>query len=220
MFPLRSTCRSLPACITAFFLMIAPAQATTIDTDTLSLAGGDPTQLGRLTRNGVPSDWSTAKPFPGVTSPTTSFHYKTLDLDITALEAGFTYGGFIQIDFDSPFVTTFLSAYLDFYNPLNLATNYLGDAGFSGNLVSGDPAFFQVFVPQAHHLILVLNETGTNAGLGLAGGLVVEAFADTEFTDLAVPEPGSLVLLASGVAFAARRFRRVAAIRRDAASTS
>jgi hypothetical protein len=208
------------AWIVAFGLMAGLAQATPIYSDTLVLGAGDPTQLGRLTRDGVPSDWSAPKPFPGVFNPTTTYHYKTLDLDIAALEAGFTYGGFIQIDFDSDATTTFLSAYLDSYNPLNLAANYLGDPGFSGNAFPGTPQFFQVFVPSAHHLVLVLNETLPNGGLGLPGGLLVEAFADSEFTDLSsVPEPGTLVLLASGMAFAARRFRRGATARRYAAST-
>ncbi len=123
---------------------------------------------------------------------------------------GLSYGGFIQIDFDSTATTTFLSAYLDAYSPSNLATNWLGDAGTSGNFFGVDPLFFQVVVPSAHDLVLVLNETTTNGGLNLPGDVTVEAFADTEFTDLSpasVPEPSTLLLLMCGIAFvAARRF--------------
>jgi hypothetical protein len=194
-----------------FFVMGGLAQATTITTDTLVIGAGDPTQLGRLTRDGVISDWSAPKPFPGVFNPATTYHYTTLDLDISALEAamGLAYGGFIQVNFDSLAATTFLSAYLDFYNPLNLATNYLGDPGFSGNPLPSDPAFFQVVVPAAHHLILVLNETVTNAGINVPGNLVVEAFSDTEFTDLQpIPEPGTLALLYSGMAILRTTRRR------------
>jgi hypothetical protein len=195
----------------AFFLMGGLAQATTITTGTLVVGAGDPTQLGRLFRDGVISDWSAPKPFPGVANPTTTYHYTTLDLDISALEAGMglAYGGFIQINFDSASANTFLSAYLDSYNPLNLAANYLGDPGSSGNPFGVDPAFFQVVVPAAHHLILVLNETLPNGGLNLPGGLVVEAFSDTEFTDLqAIPEPGTLALLFSGMAILRTTRRR------------
>jgi hypothetical protein len=206
--------RALPV-MAAFFLMGGLAQATTIATDTLVIGAGDPTQLGRLSRDGVPSDWSvTPKPFPGVINPTTTYHYITRDLDIAALEASmsFAYGGFIQVNFDSSAATTFLSAYLDSYNPLNLATNYLGDAGFSGNPFPGDPGFFQVVVPAAHHLILVLNETTPNGGLNLPGNLVVEAFSDTEFTDLeAIPEPGTCALLFYGMAILRTMRRRRAA---------
>jgi len=209
MFSLRKRCTSfcdgrVLLVLAAFFLMGGLAQATTIHIGTLEIEAGDPTQLGRVSRDGVPSDWSvTPKPFPGVINPTTAYHYTTLDLDITALEAGMglNYGGFIQVNFDSTAATTFLSAYLDSYNPLNLAANYLGDSGFSGDPFGVDPGFFQVVVPASHHLILVLNESVPNGGLNLPGNLVVEAFSDTEFTDLeAVPEPGTCALLFSGMA--------------------
>jgi hypothetical protein len=193
----------------AFFLMGGLAQATTIYTDTLTITGADSTQLGRLSRDGVPSDWSGTKAFPGAINPALTYHYITRDLDLIALESGFVYGGYIQVDFDSNSVNTFLSAYLDSYNPANLATNYLGDAGFSGNGFLGDPGFFQVFVPAAHHLILVLNETTPNAGLNFPGALQVEAFTDTQFTDLeAVPEPGTWALLLSGTAILLTTRRR------------
>jgi hypothetical protein len=196
--------------IAAFLVMGGLAQATTISLNTLTIGAGDPTQSGRLSRNGVPQDWSGGEAFPGVINIGTSYHYMTLDLDITALEAGFNYGGFIQLDFDSIPTTTFLSAYLDSYSPANMSTNFLGDAGTSGNFFGVDPLFFQVVVPSGHHLVLVLNETATNAGLNLPGALTVEAFADTDFTDLTpastpVPEPASLTLLASGIALLARR---------------
>ena len=217
MFSLRKRCTSscgrvLLAMAAFFLLMGGLAQATTIHTDTLVIGAGDPTQLGRVSRDGVPSDWSvTQKPFPGVINPTTTYHYTTLDLDITALEAGLglVYGGFIQVNFDSVATTTFLSAYLDSYNPLNLATNYLGDSGFSGDPFGVDPGFFQVVVPFAHHLILVLNESVPNGGLNLPGNLLVEAFSDTEFTDLAsAPEPGTWALLFSGMAILLTTRRR------------
>ena len=216
----RSTTRVSSRCtclvgIAAFFLLGGLAHATTIDLDTLSISATDPIQLGRLSRDGVPADWSAPYPFPGVLNPTTAFHFITRDLDLGALEAGFVYGGFIQIDFDSSTPNTFLSAYLDSYNPSNLASNYLGDAGFSGDPFPGDPGFFQVFVPQGHDLVLVLNETLSNGGLGLPGSLQVEAFSDTEFTDLAaVPEPRTWALLVSGVAILLTTRRRSATLNR------
>ena len=86
----RHTCpfdRRVLLVMAAFFLMGGLAQATTIKTDTLAIGAGDPTQLGRLFRDTVISDWSAPKPFPGVTTATTTYHYTTLDLDISALES-------------------------------------------------------------------------------------------------------------------------------------
>jgi hypothetical protein len=199
--------------IAAFLLMGGLAQATQIfNFPGLTISAGDPTQLGRLSRNGIPQDWSGSEPYPGVINGTLSYHYRTLDLDLAALESGFYYGGFIQVEFDSNSANTFMAAYLNSYNPANLATNFLGDFGFSGDAFPGDPAFFQVFVPSGNHLVLVYNETTPNAGLGAggAGDLLVEAFADTEYTDLVPsPEPGTLTLLGSGIALLVRRrFRR------------
>lgn len=220
MVSLRTLCGRPFVWMGAFFLFACgAAQATLIFTDTTSVTAGDPTQLGRLSRNGVPQDWSGGEAFPGVLNPVTQYHYTTLDLDLTALEAPYVaYGAFLQISFDSIPATTFLSAYLDSYNPLDLAANWLGDPGTSGNFFGVDPLFFQVVVPAGHHLILVLNETsGIGLGLDLPGDILVEAFADTEFTDLTprpnAPEPRTLDLLVCGLAvlFAARRFGRGAA---------
>lgn len=205
MVSLPRLCRRSFLGVSTFLLMGGLAQATTVDFATLTLGAGNPTQLGRLSRNGVPSDWSVAKAFPGTINTGTPYHYTTLDLNLAALESGFEYGGFIQIDFDSPSLNTFLSAYLNSYNPSNEAANYAGDAGLSGNSF-GNPGFFQVFVPSGNDLVLVLNETTSNGGLAQPGNVTVEAFADSQFTDLiATPEPGTLSLLASGIALLARR---------------
>ncbi len=227
MVSLRRYCRcSLAWMGVFFFFACGAAEATLMFAGTSSITGPDPTQLGRLSRNGVPQDWTGSEPFPGVIDATIAYHYTTLNLDLTALEAPYAaYGGFIQISFDSLAATTFLSAYLDAYDPLNLATNWLGDPGRSGNFFGVDPLFFQVVVPAGHHLILVLNETATNGGLDLPGDILVEAFADTDFTDLTprptAPEPGTLDLLVGGLAvlLAARRFggaRRLVAMARYA----
>ena len=211
MVSLRKLCACSLVGMAAFFFMYGVAEATLIFTDTISVTAGDPTQQGRLSRNGIPQDWSGGEAFPGVINPAIAYHYTTLDLDVAALE-GTAYGAFLQISFDSLTANTFLSAYLDSYDPLNLATNWLGDAGTSGNFFGVDPLFFQVVVPNGHHLILVLNDTTSNgAGLNQSGNVLVEAFLNTNYSD--VPEPRTLELLACGlvVLVAARRFGRGAA---------
>src|SRR5260370_39890969 len=195
------------------FLICGAAHGAVIYADVMTIGAGDAAQLGRISRSGIPSEWSAPKTFPGVINTTTSYHYTVLDLNLAALEFPLAYDAYIQIDVDSIYGTTFMSAYLNSYNPLNLAANYLGDAGSSGNYFGTNPISFQFFVPYANHLELVLNETTTNGGVGLPAGVTVEAFVDTGYTDAdatnatTVPEPGTRVLLAVGMAVLAGRAR-------------
>jgi len=189
-------------------LAIAAAQASILMTVTDDvLVAGDPTQLGRLSRDGVPSDWSGPKTFPGVINPTISYHYRTYFIPTPITP-------YIQITVDDPQAAIFSSAYMNTYNPLSMGTNYLGDGGFSGNFFPGSPLFFQVFVPTGSNLVLVINDpVAANAGLGRPYSLVVEGFTDTNFSD-PVPEPSSLFLSGGGLAaavLAASRLRRGAA---------
>jgi|SRR5689334_21335739 hypothetical protein len=178
------------------------------------LALSDSTQLGRLSRSGIPSDWSVAKAFPGVLNTSTSYHYKTYLVDPGI-------ANFIQIDIfeNNNTANMFVSAYDTAYLPnsagspnFGFNTNYLGDAGFSGNPLPNDPNFFQVLVPLGHKLLVVVNDTvSANGGIGTPFHLTVEGFIDSEFTDppvAAVPEPATMLLTASGLAFVVRRRRR------------
>jgi hypothetical protein len=190
-------------------LAAASARATTILDLNGALALSDPTQLGRLSRNGVPQDWTGGEPFSGVLNTTTTYHYHSYLVNV-----GIT--PFVQISVDSNSGNTFFSAYDTAYLPnssgtgnLGFDTNWLGDAGFSGNPFPGDPDFFQVVVPVGHNLLVVVNNTGGgNVGVGDPFHLIVEGFVDTEFTDPpAVPEPATLLLCASGLATFAGRSR-------------
>ena len=176
-------------------LLVSVAQADTLTTFTTSISGSDPTQLGRISRNGIPSDWSGLKVFPGIVNPSTVYNYHTYSVN-----SGVT--PFIFITMDSVPGNTFASAYFPSYNPTNvgpnngLDVNYLGDAGSSGNYFGTNPISFEVYVPVHSNFLVVVN-TSSNAGLGQPFTITVQGFLDDQFTS--TPEPGSLVLLGSGV---------------------
>lgn len=211
------------------------ANADVLYTNTVTLLSTDPTQLGRLSRNDIVSDWSAPKAFPGTINATTSYHYEAISVQVPS---GLS---FLQITIDSNNGDIFAAVYDTSYNPdpvaLNrgLDVNYLGDAGASGNFFGTSPRFFQVVDQTAADsvsgfgtVILVLTETTTNGtGLDSPVDVVVEGFCDADFNGLGqctgdgtgggtgtVPEPGTLAPL--GVAFTAlivayRRKRRAAA---------
>ncbi len=171
-----------------------------------SLVSTDPTQLGRLSRNGQPQDWGLSETFPGVVNPGTTYHYHAYSFAIGATP-------YVQVMIDSNSGTTFLSAYRTSYDPaLGLDVNWLGDAGFSGNLFGTDPISFQVVVDPFSTLVLVVNESLTDGGLGMPYDILVEGFIDTEYTDPpadVVPEPSTLALwMIPLVGLAAARGRR------------
>ncbi len=168
--------------------------ATVFDTGITALSPGTPTQLGRLSRDGIPSDWSSTKTFPGIINPTTSYHFVTYALPILSYQ-------FLQINVDdrSGAANIFVSAYLNSYDPSNKAANYLGDAGGSGNFFGVDPRAFQVIVPTGNALTLLVNDTSAaGAGVGQPYRILVEGFTSTDFNDV-IPEPTSLLLSASGL---------------------
>ena len=185
-------------------LLASVAQADLLTTFTSSISASDPTQLGRISRNGIPSDWSGLKPFPGIINPTTVYNYHTYTVN-----SGVT--PFILITIDSVPANTFASAYFPSYNPSNvppnngLDINYIGDAGFSGNAFGVDPVSFEVFVPVRSNFLVVVNTTSP-VGIGQPFTITVQGFLDDQFTS--TPEPSSLVLLGSGALGVAGLLRR------------
>ena len=197
------------------FLTSAPALALDLFTFDSSLSVASPSQLGRLSRGGLPQDWSGGEAFPGAINPATSYHYDTFLLNVGTTP-------YIQIEMDSTSSNTFISAYDTNYLPgsagapnLGLDVNWLGDAGFSGDAFGVDTVFFQVLVPLNHNLVIVVNGTGTgaSAGLGDPFHILVEGFIDSAFTDPApVPEStagfvglGGLAILIVGAKCRSRR---------------
>jgi hypothetical protein len=198
----------------------APA-AILFDLPSDSIFATDATMTGRLSRNGVAQDWSGDEAFPGVINTTTTYNYKTYSLNVGV-------DSFIQIDMDSVSANTFASAYSGFFLPdsaglpdLGFDTNWLGDAGTSGNFFGTDPVFFQVQVPVDGELVVVINTTAAGAaGLNQPFHLTVEGYIDSEYDDApTTPEPSSALLLGSGFMLVALTagYRKSRASRKPAA---
>jgi hypothetical protein len=189
-------------------LSLGMANAAVISSFTGFLTLTDPTQTGRLSRNNLAQDWSGDEtPFSGVINTTSVYYYQTYVFNVGNTP-------YIQIDTDSLVATTFVSAYQTSYAPdsagtpnFGFDTNWLGDAGASGDPVPGDPRFFQVTAAVNSLLVIVVNQTsvGTNAASGIGSSdpynITVEGFIDTSFDDPpATPEPSTVLLGVTGLA--------------------
>jgi hypothetical protein len=179
------------------------------DTGLLNFAATG-TQFGRISRNGVASDWASPKPCPGVTGAPAARGYETFTVNSDVYS-------YLQISFDDPTVSLFASAYLNSYTPVNVSpnfglnVNYLGDPGLSQPF--GNPSFFQILVAPFANVVIPINEINPGGGAGRPFELLVEGFYDADYNDrTTVPEPSSLMLLGTGAAslVAARRKRHSA----------
>jgi hypothetical protein len=199
-------------------LLVASTQlhATNLYSGTMQLTATDASQLGRMIRNNVASDWSVPKAYPGASSMASTFRYTTLTLDLGTFAAasGVVYAPYIQVSIDSTSVNTFFAAYATSYSATNQAASYLGDPGASGNIFGVKPQVFRFVMPSTTQtLVILMNETVVGAGLNQPGTVRVEAFRDSNFNNLApIPEPASMALFGFGLAalLAVRRASRVA----------
>lgn len=177
-------------------LAAAVAHADVLLDTTDQLIAASPTQLGRLSRNGVPQDWGQSEDFPGVVNPASNYHYKTY-----VVPAGVT--RYVQVMLDSSNPNLFVSAYLTSYSPnsagapnFGFDTNWQGDAGFSGPTFGVDPTYLNVLVPLNASLVVVVSETTPSAGLDSDFRLIVEGYTDSSFTSTTAA-PASITLVSN-----------------------
>lgn len=210
---LRLSLTSLVVAVCLAASLACTAHATPIAFFTDSLSSANSTQLGRPSRNGIPQDWLGSESYPGKINNAFTYFYQTYTFDFSLYPAG----SFVDISFfeQANEANLFISAYSGSYDPNNRATNWLGDEGGSGNFFGTDARYFDVILPANMNLVLVVNNTAKmGGGLNLPYDVAVNAYADTNFTDLTpIPEPSTLITSATGLLGLAGVVRRRLAAR-------
>lgn len=184
--------RGFLVCFAVFTLSITSANGTILLDTTGTIDSTDPTLSQRLARDGFPSDWSFSKSFPGYLGGVGDRLY-----DLWSFSFGPSDPKFVQVIIDDPGALIFSSAHFGVFDPVDVETGYLGDLGTSGNPF-GFPGFYQVIVPTAGDLHILVNRVDIGVSLpSYSYGIIVEAFYDSNFTD--VPEPATVGLSAAGL---------------------
>lgn len=177
-----------------------PAAAVVVTTGSGTIANTDASQTNRVLRNGVASTWAAPKAFPGTIGGTFFFDEVDVSFAPNAAQDVYYQISFTNLDAGSPHAV----AYLNSFDPGNIATNYLGDAGSTPG--AGGTGIFQVKVGAGD--ALVLDFGGVNSQFGRYD-YTVEAFSDADFgQSFGVPEPATWALMLTGFGLAGVSLRR------------
>ena len=190
-------------------MIAAPAQAVVVVSGTGELSSSDPTQVGRVFRDAIPSTWDDPKAFPGTLGGT--FVY---DLINATISFNATQDIYYEIFFSTTNTTVsqpFAVAYEDSFNPLDISQNYIGDSGSSAD-VTGVEASFQVMVSAGGSLLVNFSEV-SNGSLPTLYNYRIEAFSDAnrgeDFGPTGVvPEPASWAMMIAGFGLVGGAMRR------------
>ncbi|HET7080839.1 MAG TPA: S-layer homology domain-containing protein [Chloroflexia bacterium] len=161
-----------PPGATATNTPVVPCGVTGVFTG--SLTASDPVHANSITRTFAPSECDFPKSFPGVTTGN-SYHYDTYTFYNPSNSPQCVT---IQVNSACNYYNNtriFSAAYLNSFDPTNLATNYLGDLGYNaaGNYE------YQVTVPGNSTYVVVVDEYNPGTGCpsytvqvncGIAGG--------------------------------------------------
>lgn len=120
-----------------------------------SITAGDATQTDRIFRDGLPSDCN-GKVYPGEFGSASSFHFDQQSFVNNS-------GAPVCVEITFSATTNMHSvAYLNSFNPANIAQNYLGDLGSVNT--PNTPEGYSVAVPDGATLVIVTHEATADGG--------------------------------------------------------
>lgn len=184
----------LAAAATLALGTLQESEAATVSIGAGSISATDNPGVQTLDRNGIPSQAPVAKPFPGADTFSGGFFY-SLTFDLLNVQPGTT----VSLTTTQSTLNLVLSMYDTSFDPNDLASHYLGDAGVS----SIDPLTFSVTAPGSGHVLIVASTVNLSNTKGFSFA------ADVTYTpNAAVPEPASLAMLSPGVVLVAAMERR------------
>ncbi len=157
-----------PTCSVPTGTIVVNLSGSTIITGALEVT--DPTQTGRLNRNGVPSTCA-GKGFPGLSSTSGERAYKSYTYTNTTASPQC-----ISVTLNTSGTNLFFVTYLGSFVPYSLSTNYLGDVGASS--VSSTAA--QTLAAGAT-MVIVVHDVNPPAGIGVNYTLTINNIAYSAF---------------------------------------
>jgi hypothetical protein len=184
----------------------APASALVIASGSGAITGDEATQTHRVIRNSMPSTWASPKAYPGRVLG--SYFYDLVGIAFAPNASQDVLYEITHTNLDD--VTPHSVAYLNSFDPTNIAANYLGDPGRTPDPIFGPSQSYQVKVGAGG--ALVLNFSGTAGLFGQFGRYEysVSAFSDANRGEnfFAVPEPSTWAMLLAGFGMAGAALRR------------
>jgi hypothetical protein len=177
------------------------------------------TSIDRVLSDGIASQWGFAKSYPGTTQVSPPPFPSSFPPPFDAYVISFAPNANQQVFYEIKWMTSGFSptsaAYLDAFDPMNVATNYLGDIGGASldTLLT-----YRVIVPAGHSLaVAFLDDVQNSLGSFTSYTFSIDAFSDANRGENfgVVPLPSAIPLFATGLGalglFGWRRKRKQAA---------